>query len=68
MKKFLYTKEEDLAKELVARGYSLICKTDTYWVFENAVSDNKRAFSTQDFSAYKNKVFFSNTLTFSGVF
>lgn len=68
MKKFIYSKEEDLTKKLLAAGYSLLCKTDNYWVFENKVPDGKQMFAVQDFSAYKGKVFFSNTLTFSGVF
>ncbi|MBO5970244.1 MAG: hypothetical protein J6S14_17325 [Clostridia bacterium] len=60
--KFIYTKDEKVEKQLRAMGFPFICKSGRFWVFEN--KENIQL----NFEHEKGSFFFSDRLTFSGVF
>lgn len=62
--KFIYTKDEKIEKHLRAQGYSFICKSGNFWIFENKGDKNIQL----NFEHEKGAFFFSDKLTFSGVF
>ena len=60
--KFVYVKDEKIAEQLRAQGVPFICKSGQFWVFEN------RKTIQLNFEHEKGSFFFSDKLTFSGVF
>jgi len=60
--KFIYVKDEKVEKQLRAQGVPFICKSGQFWVFEN--KENIQL----NFEHEKGSFFFSDKLTFSGVF
>lgn len=63
--KFIYTKDDKMVKKLKGYGYPFLCKAGNYYIFENT---DELKVSIRFAEEEKGSFFFSDKLTFSGVF